>query len=160
MPRGETTKTFHHELCQSSSLDERRAFYILPIFPMAECASFPTACTPFAQAPSHSLRKNVTRLTSRLDLNFLETDLRQSGCCTGKADHRPDITVYDFDSQHRRKIGAGIFLFRDNLDGAYGWVVDSRSEVDLYFALRRGFNVREGFDQGFGAHFPENIKSF
>src|SRR5260370_7632597 len=58
-----------------------------------------------------------------------------------------------------RSFPRGTFLFGDDFHCAYGWVIDSGSEVDLNSALRRGFNVLEGFDQGFGPSFPEDIKS-
>jgi hypothetical protein len=54
----------------------------------------------------------------------------------------------------------GTFLFGGDFNRAYRWVIYVGSEVDLDFALRRGFNVLEGFDEGLGAGFPENIKSF
>src|SRR5579872_2144161 len=51
-------------------------------------------------------------------------------------------------------------LFGDDFDRADRWVVDGGSEVDFDFALGRGFNVLEGFNQRLRAGFPENIKSF
>lgn len=51
-------------------------------------------------------------------------------------------------------------LFWYYFDRAYRRVVGSWSEVDLDFALRRGFNMREGFDQRLGAGFPKDIESF
>jgi hypothetical protein len=53
----------------------------------------------------------------------------------------------------------GVFLFGDDFNRTYRRVVRSWSEIDLNFALRRGFNMLEGFDQRLGASFPENIKS-
>src|SRR5882762_3001474 len=52
------------------------------------------------------------------------------------------------------------FLFGDDFNRADRRVVDSWSKVDLYFTLRRGFDMLEGLDQRLGAGFPENIKSF
>jgi len=51
------------------------------------------------------------------------------------------------------------FLFGDDFNRAYRWIVDSRSKVNFDFALGRRFNMRKGFDQWFGAGFPKNIKS-
>src|ERR1700686_3119319 len=51
------------------------------------------------------------------------------------------------------------FLFGDDFNRAYRWIVDSRSKVNFDFALGRGFNMRKGFDQRFGAGFPKNIES-
>jgi hypothetical protein len=50
-------------------------------------------------------------------------------------------------------------LFGDDFNRADRRVVHSRNEVDLDFALRCRFNMREGFDQRLGASVPENIKS-
>ncbi len=51
------------------------------------------------------------------------------------------------------------FLFGDDFDRADRRIVDGRSEVDLDFALGRGFDMLERFDQRSGAGFPGNIKS-
>jgi hypothetical protein len=53
----------------------------------------------------------------------------------------------------------GLFLFGEDFNRAYRWIVDSRRKVNFDFALGRGFNMRKGFDQWFGTGFPENIKS-
>jgi hypothetical protein len=51
------------------------------------------------------------------------------------------------------------FLFGDEFNRAYRWIVDSRSKVNLDFALWRGFHMLKRFDQWFGAGFPKNIES-
>jgi hypothetical protein len=51
------------------------------------------------------------------------------------------------------------FLFGNDFNRAYRWIVDSRSKVNFDFALGRGFNMLKRFDQWFGAGFPKNIKS-
>jgi len=52
------------------------------------------------------------------------------------------------------------FLFGDDFNRADRGVVHCRSEIDLDFALWRGFNMREGLDQGLGAGLAEDVKSF
>src|ERR1700675_3898056 len=53
----------------------------------------------------------------------------------------------------------GTFLFGEDFNRAYRWIVDSRRKVNFDFALGRGFNMRKGFDQWFGTGLPKNIKS-
>src|SRR6266849_61886 len=74
---------------------------------------------------------------------FFGYQIKNRVCCTGQI----------------RRI-RGTFLFWYDFNRADRRVVDSRSEVDLDFTLRRGFNMLEGFDQRLGTGFPENIKSF
>jgi hypothetical protein len=52
------------------------------------------------------------------------------------------------------------FLFGDDFNRAYGWVVDSGNEGDLDLSLRRRFDMLERLNQGAGASRTEDIESF
>src|SRR5215472_1133610 len=49
--------------------------------------------------------------------------------------------------------------FRQHLDCAHGGIVDCRGKVNLKLALRRSFDVGEGFYQGAGPGFAENVET-
>lgn len=51
------------------------------------------------------------------------------------------------------------FLFGDDFNRAYGWVVDSGNEGDLDLSLRRRFDMLERLNQGAGASRTEDIES-